>query len=183
MVNGVQTESIDTKLDRLLEARLGPRLDAALERVLARMLGDEPKPATLMNTNAVVAGNVDPEKLSKTVADVVAKTVGGAKPTKRRAAAKRAKAPARPSAAAPTAPARRTGPTPGSPADRIVKALQAGPMNGGEFADVLAKIDASDEAKRQAVTRLQKSGRLVVTQEKAGNVYRLGSPDRPTTGE
>lgn len=138
--------AIDAKLDQLLAAHLGPRLDAALERALARMLGDaQPAPAAAPQTASA------PEPATKTQ--------------------KRTKKP----------PTPRQGPQPGSVADQVVQALAKAPMVEPEFTEMLAGIDGTEAAKRQAVARLAKSGRVVVVNEKNTRVYRLGS-SRPQTG-
>lgn len=78
---------------------------------------------------------------------------------------------------------RQTGPTPGSAADGILRALADGPLTESEFAKALESVPGSHEARRQAVTRLTKAGRLVVVDDgKRGRQFRLGSETRPTTG-
>ena len=79
-------------------------------------------------------------------------------------------------------PTPRRGPQPGSVADQIRKALAKGPLTEAEMGAALAGIDGTEEAKRQAITRLTKQGALVVRTERGGRVYHAGSPERPQTG-
>lgn len=164
---------IKTEIESGLRALVGP----LVQRELAKALGVE----------APVAE--DPDRLVKSVAPSAVTVVmetkpAPKKPAKRRAAAKTGKGKATATKTRQAAAPGRGGPMPGSVADQIVKALTDGPLTEPEFGEVLARIDGTEEAKRQAIARLAKSGRVNVQSERGGRTYRLGSTDaRPTNGE
>ncbi len=81
----------------------------------------------------------------------------------------------RPKRSAPPPPARAKGPLPGSVGAQVLTAI-AKPHTESEFAELLESIDGSDEAKRQAVAKLTRTGRMVVTTERGTRVYRVGVP-------
>lgn len=148
---------IESAIESRLEKQIAERAQGVIDRVIGRLLGGAPAP--------VAAAAEEPRK-----------------PAKRRAAPKTPKTPAK-RKAAPAQVAQRSGPMPGSVADKILNALKTEPHTEAELGELLAAIEASDEAKRQAVARLIRTGKVVVATEKHTRVYRLGATQDPPKGE
>lgn len=155
-------------LDKMIDAMVAKRIEARVEAAIARILGGEPEAPAAPAVPQVVA-----------VAPAAPPAASPARPAPR--AGKKTRA--TPRKAASKDSKRTGGPMPGSVADQIIKALSDGPLTDEEFAKALEAIPGSHEARRQAVTRLTKTGRLVVVDDgKRGRTFRLGSESRPTTG-
>lgn len=138
-------------------------IDAKLDQLLAAHLGPR-LDAALERALARMLGDAQPAP--------AAAPQTAPKPRPAPKAVKRTKKP----------PTPRRGPQPGSVADQIRRALTDGPLTESEFAAALAGIDGTEEAKRQAITRLTKSGALVVRNERGVRSYHAGSTERPQTG-
>lgn len=135
-----------SKLDAMIENAIEKQIAARAPGIIERVVG------RLLDEHPVTAPAPAPKPT--------------AKPAKRRAQTAKAK---------PAAKAQRGGPMPGSVADQVLQAIAKEPHTEAELGELLAKIDATDEAKRQAVARLAKSGRLVVSTERNTRVYRLAA--------